>query len=88
MPLVLLSGFVLGRDQVSSYQRSCSHTHWSSLMLVYLVTGKTRYDSNRHNKNDLFAATNPAYGMHEHVSTVQDVTTSSVAPVYESIDTT
>ena len=81
VPLVLLSGFVLGRDQVSI------RDHAVTLDACVVTAGKTRDANNRRNNNDdLLTTTNEAYGIHVSMGH-QKVTTSSVAPVYESVDT-
>ena len=76
MPLVLLSGFVVGRDQVSIKDQSSTHCQ-----LCCLGADST----SGHEDNSPVTTANEAYGMHSSLPVL--VNLSSAAPVYESIDT-
>ena len=74
MPLVLLSGFVLGRDRVSIRDQISTHCQ------LYCTAGAA---SDSGHKNDPPVTTaNEAYGVHS-----LPVSLSSAAPVYERVDT-
>ena len=76
MPLVLLSGFVVGRDQVSIKDQSSTHCQLCCLGA----------DSG-HEDNSPVTTANEAYGMHSSLPVLVKKPLSSAAPVYESIDT-